>query len=64
MAAAPRRQYCGKLHVILPQKVRCKPPLRQAAGTLSASGETVRCKRIETRKLEVSKPTKNESNSL
>jgi len=33
-----RRQFCGKLHVITPQKVRWKPPLRQAAGTLCASG--------------------------
>jgi len=29
-----RRQFCGKLHVILPQEVQWKPPLRQAAGTL------------------------------
>ena len=31
-----RRQFCGKLHVITPQQVQCKPPLRQAAGTLYA----------------------------
>jgi len=35
MAAVARRQFCGKLHVITPQQVWCKPPLRQAAGTLS-----------------------------
>ena len=33
-----RRQYCGKLYVIFPQQVQWKPPLRQAAWTLSASG--------------------------
>ena len=38
MAAVARRQFCGKLHVITPQEVQWKPPLRQAAGTLSASG--------------------------
>ena len=36
MAAVPRRQFCGKLHVIIPQQVRWKPPLRQAALTLEA----------------------------
>ena len=36
MAAVPRRQFCAKLHVITPQQVQCKPPLPQAAGTLSA----------------------------
>ena len=41
-----RRQYCGKLHVILPQQVQWKPPLRQAAGTLGA----MRGQRIENRK--------------
>jgi hypothetical protein len=34
MAAFPRRQFCGKLHVIPPQQVQWKPPLRQAAGTM------------------------------
>ena len=29
-----RRQFCAKLHVITPQQVQWKPPLRQAAGTL------------------------------
>jgi len=36
MAAVARRQFCGKLHVIIPQQVQWKPPLRQAAGTLPA----------------------------
>jgi hypothetical protein len=40
MAALPRRQFCGKLHVITPRKVQWKPPLRQAAGTLAASGDS------------------------
>jgi len=31
-----RRQFCAKLNVITPQQVQCKPPLRQAAGTLAA----------------------------
>jgi len=31
-----RRQYCGNFHVITPQQVQWKPPLRQAAGTLPA----------------------------
>jgi len=31
-----RRQFCGKLYVIIPQQVQWKPPLRQAAGTLAA----------------------------
>ena len=34
MAAVARRQFCENLHVIIPQKVQWKPPLRQAAGTL------------------------------
>jgi hypothetical protein len=38
MSAVPRRQFCGNLDVITPQQVQWKPPLRQAAGTLSASG--------------------------
>ena len=38
MAAVARRQFCAKLNVILPQEVQWKPPLRQAAGTLAASG--------------------------
>ena len=38
MAAVARRQFCAKLHVITPQQVQWKPPLRQAAGTLGASG--------------------------
>jgi hypothetical protein len=37
MAALPRRQFCAKLNVTTPQQVQWKPPLRQAAGTLSAS---------------------------
>ena len=38
-----RRQFCANLHVIIPQQVQWKPPLRQAAGTLAASVErTVR----------------------
>jgi len=40
MAAVARRQFCANLHVIIPQQVQCKPPLRQAAGTLHASGTT------------------------
>jgi hypothetical protein len=43
MAALPRRQFCGKLNVIIPQQVQWKPPLRQAAGTLAAMRATVRC---------------------
>jgi len=38
MAAVARRQFCANLNVITPQEVQWKPPLRQAAGTLSASG--------------------------
>ena len=42
MAAVARRQFCAKLNVITPQEVQWKPPLRQAAGTLSASrGDSV-----------------------
>ena len=37
MAAVSRRQFCGNLHVITPQQVQWKPPLRQAAGTLYVS---------------------------
>ena len=38
-----RRQFCGNLHVITPQDVQWKPPLRQAAGTLSDTrGQCVR----------------------
>jgi len=40
MAAVPRRQFCANLHVILPQQVQWKPPLRQAAGTLQAMPES------------------------
>jgi len=36
MAAVARRQFCANLNVIIPQQVQCKPPLRQAAGTLAA----------------------------
>ena len=39
MAAVTRRQFYANLHVITPQQVRWKPPLRQAAGTLYAMGE-------------------------
>jgi len=38
MAAVARRQFCANLNVYLPQAVQWKPPLRQAAGTLPASG--------------------------
>ena len=38
MAAVARRQFCANLNVITPQQVQWKPPLRQAAGTLYASG--------------------------
>jgi hypothetical protein len=38
MSALPRRQFCGKWNVITPQEIQWKPPLRQAAGTLAASG--------------------------
>jgi hypothetical protein len=38
MAAVSRGQYCGKFNVITPQEVQWKPPLRQAAWTLHASG--------------------------
>ena len=34
MAAVARRQFCRNFHVIIPQQVQWKPPLRQAAGTL------------------------------
>ena len=37
MAAVARRQFCTKLYVITPQQVQWKPPLRQAAETLSVS---------------------------
>jgi len=37
MAAVARRQFCANLNVTIPQQVQCKPPLPQAAGTLSAS---------------------------
>ena len=40
MAAVARRQFCAKLHVITSQQVQCKPPLRQAAGTLHAMRES------------------------
>jgi hypothetical protein len=40
-AALPRRQFCANLDVIPPQQVQWKPPLRQAAGTLDATCETV-----------------------
>ena len=49
MAAVARRQFCGKLHVIIPQQVQWKPPLRQAALTLSASGER-QCRRTMKQK--------------
>jgi hypothetical protein len=38
MAAVARRKCSANLEVCLPQEVQCKPPLRQAAGTLHASG--------------------------
>ena len=38
MAAVARRQFCANLHVITPQQIQWKPPLRQAALTLYASG--------------------------
>jgi hypothetical protein len=44
MAAVPRRQFCGKLHVIIPQQVQWKPPLRQAAASLYATRRTAPCK--------------------
>jgi hypothetical protein len=47
MAALPRRQFCGKLHVITPQQVQWKPPLCQAAGTLADTRETTVLKRTE-----------------
>jgi hypothetical protein len=43
MAALPRGQFSGKLHVIPPQQVQWKPPLRQAAGTLYATSERGCC---------------------
>jgi hypothetical protein len=56
MAALPRRQFCGNLHVITPRKVQWKPPLRQAAGTLYVSCEqpssSAILKRKKTSKLE------------
>ena len=39
-----RRQYCGNFHVITPQQVQWKPPLRQAAGTLAVSLRTAQRK--------------------
>ena len=53
-----RRQYYGNLHVITPQQVQWKPPLRQAAGTLEASEEQ-RSRQIN-RKLKVKRNIKNE----
>jgi hypothetical protein len=41
MAAVSRRKFCANLKVYLPQEVQWKPPLRQAAGTLCVSGESV-----------------------
>ena len=38
MAAVARRQFCAKFNVITPQEVQWKPPPRQAALTLYASG--------------------------
>jgi hypothetical protein len=40
MAAVARRQFCGKLNVIIPQQVQWKPPLPQAAGTLAVRRTT------------------------
>jgi hypothetical protein len=38
MAAVARRKCSADLEVCRPQEVQWKPPLRQAAGTLGASG--------------------------
>jgi hypothetical protein len=38
MAAVARRKGSANLEVCLPREVQWKPPLRQAAGTLGASG--------------------------
>ena len=47
MAAVARRQFCAKLHVITPQQVQWKPPLRQAAGTLCDTRRKIVRKRTE-----------------
>ena len=47
MAAVARRQYCAKLHVIIPQQVQWKSPLRQAAGTLGAMPESAVVKSLK-----------------
>ena len=36
MAAVARKNGCANLKLCTPQEVQCKPPLRQAAGTLAA----------------------------
>ena len=41
MAAVARRNGSANLKLCTPQEVLWKPPLRQAAGTLSASPESV-----------------------
>jgi hypothetical protein len=57
MAALPRRQFCAELDVITPQEVQWKPPLRQAAGTLGASGGQCSENGLETKMLEASNLT-------
>ena len=46
MAAVARRKCSGNLQLPAPQEVQWKPPLRQAATTLSASGGRRQPKRL------------------
>jgi hypothetical protein len=57
MAALPRRQFCAKLHVITPQQVQWKPPLRQAAGTLAAMARQDSAKSKKRKKEGLKVPT-------
>ena len=59
MAAFSRRQFCADFTVITPQQVQWEPPLRQAAGSLGASGRQRGGKGQETRLLEASDLTEN-----
>ena len=58
MAAEARRNGSGNLKVCTPQEVQWKPPLRQAALPLPASGRQRGGNNRETRLLEASKLTK------
>jgi len=52
-----RPKVCGNLNVITPQQVQWKPPLRQAALTLGASGGQRSGNEQETRMLATSNLT-------